>query len=381
MHDCCVIGGGVVGLSIARELAGRGMRVRVVARDPENKTSSWAAAGILPPAPHCADARPGDRLTAWSDELHREWARELREETGIDTGLTACGGLYVAVDGDGPSRLADEARAWRAKGARCEWLELRDIVAIEPGLRSAADTAALTAAYLLPDEQQIRPPRHLEALRQSCRLRGVELSSGCTAADVELHGDRASGIVIDHACGGRETIRAAAVVVAAGAWSERLVKPLGLALETRPIRGQIALYRFPRPPLNRIVNLGLEYLVPRSDGRLLVGSTLEEAGFDTSTTSSALARLADVAGMLLGDISAAECERAWAGLRPGSVDRLPTVGRVPGIENAFIATGHFRAGLHQSTGTAVLLADLLTGCTPPLDPTAFAPDRALLTPR
>ena len=381
MHDCCIIGGGIIGLSIARELAGRGLRVRVVSRDAGNQTASWAAAGIFPPAPRFAGAGPGDMLTAWSDELHREWADELREETGIDTGLQACGGIYVASDGAGASRLADEADTWRAKGVGCETLDVRRLVAIEPGLESAVHRGAITAAYLLPDEQQIRPPRHLQALVRSCLRRGVEVTSDTTVDDVTISGGKVRGIITSRGDRSRDTIGAEAYVFAAGAWSEALAHRLGIAVDTRPIRGQIALYRFPTPPLTRIVNLGLEYLVPRPDGRLLVGSTLEDAGFEPTTTPAALARLADVARLLLGDISAAIREQAWAGLRPGSIDGLPTMGRVPGIDNAFVATGHFRAGLHQSTGTAVLLADLITGCRPALDPTAFAPDRPSLRPR
>ena len=127
--------------------------------------------------------------------------------------------------------------------------------------------------------------------------------------------------------------------------------------------------------LARIVNVGLDYVVPRADGRLLVGSTIEDAGFAPATTPEAVARLLDLAHRLLGPLPEAVVERAWAGLRPGSNDGLPFIGRAPGCDNAFVAAGHFRAGLHQSTGTAVMLADLLTGRTPVVDPTPFAPDR------
>jgi glycine oxidase len=380
MHDCCVIGGGIIGLSIARELAGRGLRVRVVAREPHERTASWAAAGIFPPAPRFAGVSPGDLLTAWSDELHRAWARELHEETGIDNGLIACGGLHVAA-ADAGSRLDEEVAEWRRKGARCEPLDERGIVAVEPGLGAAVARGGIAAAYFLPDEQQIRPPRHLEALVRSCTCRGVELSLDSTVAGFDVRGGAVRGIVTTRRDGSRETVGAESFVVAAGAWSGQIAGWFGLDLPTRPIRGQIALYRFAAPPLQRVVNLGLEYLVPRPDGRLLVGSTLEDAGFDAATTPTGLNRLADVARLLLADVSSGVVEQSWAGLRPGSVDGLPTVGRLPEVGNAFIATGHFRAGLHQSTGTAVLIADLVTGEPPGLDPAAFAARPAALTPR
>ena len=154
-----------------------------------------------------------------------------------------------------------------------------------------------------------------------------------------------------------------------------MAESLGLAIETRPIRGQIALLRLPTQVLGRVVNLGREYLVPRADGRLLVGSTIEDAGFAATTTPQAIDRLLAFAHSLLGPLPAAVLEQSWAGLRPGSVDGLPFLGGVPAYRNAFVAAGHFRAGLHQSTGTAVLLADLMTGRTPAIDPAPFAPDR------
>jgi glycine oxidase len=150
---------------------------------------------------------------------------------------------------------------------------------------------------------------------------------------------------------------------------------LGLRLDTRPIRGQILLLALPRQVLGHVVNRGLEYLVPREDGRLLVGSTLEDAGFDRTTTPAVIERLRGFAAMLLGDLPGARVEQVWAGLRPGSADGLPTIGPVPGCDNAFVAAGHFRAGLHQSTGTAVMVADLIEGRAPRLDPMPFAADR------
>jgi glycine oxidase len=140
------------------------------------------------------------------------------------------------------------------------------------------------------------------------------------------------------------------------------------------------LLRPERRVLGRVVNRGLDYVVPREDARLLVGSTLEDVGFDSSTTADAITRLRGVARDLLGAAADAPVERVWAGLRPGTVDGVPTIGRVPGIDNAVVATGHFRAGIHQSAGTAALVADLVTGRTPALDLAPFAADRPPAAP-
>jgi glycine oxidase len=170
-------------------------------------------------------------------------------------------------------------------------------------------------------------------------------------------------------------IEAGSWVLAAGSWTGGLASALGLPLDTRPIRGQIVLVRLPRPVITRIVNRGLDYLVQRPDGRLLVGSTIEDVGFDPTTTPDTVERLESVARSLLGDLPGSVVERSWAGLRPGTPDGQPTLGRLPDLDNAFISAGHFRAGLHQSTGSALLLADLITGRPTHLDAAPFAPGR------
>jgi glycine oxidase len=374
MTDVCIIGGGIIGLSIARELAGRGLTVRVLAREPARQTASWAAAGIFPPAPRYAGAPPGDLLTAWSDELHRHWARDLLDETGIDNGLRECGGLHVAADDDQLTRLRAAATLWVAQGSRCEPLDAAGIAALEPALADAVSGGRLVGGFHLPAEMQIRPPRHLQALERSCLSRGVTVETGVTVRDLEIRGGRVRSATAEQE--GRATaVHAEHYVVAAGAWSGALAERLGLPLVTRPIRGQIALLRFPVQRLRRVVNRGLGYLVPRDDGRLLVGSTLEDAGFAATTTPAAIDSLLVMVRELLGTTDGATLEQSWAGLRPASIDGLPTIGRVPACDNACVAAGHFRAGLHQSTGTAVLVADLITRQPAALDLAVFAPDR------
>jgi len=374
MADCCIIGGGIIGLSIARELAGRGRTVRVLVREPRRATASWAAAGILPPTPDRPDAGPADALTIWSDRLHRQWAVELRDETGVDNGLRACGGLYVGAGPAALERLAEESRVWREAGAACDLLDARGIAACEPALAGVVARGGIAGGYLLPDEMQIRPPRHLEALERSCAGRGVEITHDATVREIVADAGRVVAVVADVA-GVRERIDVATCVLAAGAWSGGLAEPLGLRIVTKPVRGQIALFALPRRVLDRVVNRGLDYLVPRDDGTLLAGSTIEDAGFDASTRDDAIDRIVGVARDLLGDIGLDRPDMVWAGLRPGSADGLPFIGRTPACANAFVAAGHFRAGLHQSTGTAILVADLVEGRAPTIDVAPFDPGR------
>ena len=385
MTDCCIIGGGIIGLSIARELATRGLSVRLLSRDRERDTASWAAAGIFPPIARVPDGSAHEALTTWSDSLHRQWADELLEETGIDNGLRACGGLHLGATEKAIACLRDEAIEWKKKGVACDLLDAAGVRDCEPAFKTAVEQGAIAGGYLLPDEMQIRPPRHLQALLQSCRLRGVQIEFDAVVNRLDVQGDRIQGVVIQ---GGSpagdpsrgKTVHAGCYCLAAGAWSGDLAKTLGLQIETRPIRGQIALLRLPQQILSRVVNLGLEYFVPRSDGRLLIGSTIEDVGFDCSTTHQAIDRLMAFAHLLLGPLSEAILEQTWAGLWPGSTDGLPLMGRAPACANAYLASGHFRAGLHQSTGSAVLLADLITGQPPSIDPAPFEPSRSMHTP-
>jgi len=372
--DCGVIGGGVIGLSIARELAGRGLSVAVVPGGPRKSSSSWAAAGILPPAPMPADvaSAPNDALTAASDRLHRDWAAELREETGIDNGLRLCGGLHLAGDESGLARLVETAGEWRRRGARAELLSAADVVAVELAFAEAVERGKILGAMLLPDEMQIHSARHLDAVAASCRLRGVNILDGQEARALSISGGRVESVETDSGA-----VAAARWVLAAGAHSEKLAPSVGLSLSTRPIRGQIALLQPGRAVISRIVNRGLDYMLQREDGRLLVGSTIEDAGFDPRTTPEAITRLLAFAREFVPALALAPVECSWAGLRPGSADGLPTIGPIPGFDNAFVAAGHFRAGVHQSTGTAVIVADLVTGLRPSLPFEAFAVDRRI----
>ncbi|NBW95365.1 MAG: FAD-dependent oxidoreductase, partial [Planctomycetia bacterium] len=178
----------------------------------------------------------------------------------------------------------------------------------------AVDTGGVRAGFLLPDEMTLRPPRHLEALEASCRRRGVTITAA-EVRGVERCKRTVTGIVTDSG-----VVRGGGYCYAAGAWSGGVAAALGLTLETRPIRGQILLLRLPRRALGRVVNFGIDYLVSRDDGRLLVGSTIEDAGFAATTTPEAVDRLLGVAHRLLGPLPEATVDQAWAGLRPGSVD-------------------------------------------------------------
>ena len=380
MPDCCVIGGGVIGLSIARELAGRGFTVTVISRDAANATASWAAGGIFPAQPETPpgpDATPLEQFTALSDRLHWQWAMELREETGIDNGLRQCGTLALSIDDATAAELCDDLARWQRLGVPYEKVSAATVGRIAPALAAAADAGTIRGGCFLPTEAQLRPPWHLAALRASCQARGVTLIDHARVIGLDQADNRIMAVRFTRPEREPTTLPTAAVCIATGAWSEGLLADLGIQIQTKPWRGQILLHRTTPGLLTQVVNLGAgyDYLIPREDGRLLIGSTIEDVGFTPTTTSATIDRLERLVRLLLPETLFGAHERTWAGLRPGSPDGLPTIGSLPGIENGWLATGHFRAGLHLSTGTAVTLANLMSDREPPLAMQAFSVTR------
>ncbi len=366
MSDCLIVGGGVIGLSLAYELAGHGVRVRVIDAGQPAREASWAGAGILPPASASVDD-PLEQLTALSNDLHRQWSDELRSSVGIDNGFRRCGAVYLARDGAGALALDAYSRLAAARRIVAQRLSRDELAAIEPGLEPSG--SELTA-YFVPDECQVRNPRHLKALLVGCAMRGVEVTSGAAAEDFEIVGRRVRSVRT-----GMGSFAADRVCLTTGAWTSARAQRLGVGVSVRPVRGQMVLFAPTRPVLGRIVNEGNRYLVPRPEGRVLCGSTEEDVGFDRGTTAGAIGGLLQFALGLAPELGQAEIEHTWAGLRPSTADGLPYLGRTGHLENVFVAAGHFRSGLQLSTGTAIVMSQLIRGQRPQIDLTKFSPDR------
>ncbi len=368
--DCLIIGGGVIGLSLAYDLACHGLSVTVVDRARLGREASWAGAGMLPPAAEQTAVHPLAKLQALSHRLHPEWADRLRRETGLDTGYRRCGALYLArTPGEAASLLAFGENL-REERVAVESLPLERLGELEPELAEVSRGGRVRAALRLPDEAQLRNPRHLKALAEACRRRGAELRDESGVEQFKVAGARCREVRTT-----RGAIQADRVCIAAGAWTYGLLEHLGVRCGIYPVRGQMVMYRCERPLLRHIVNEGPRYLVPRDDGHLLVGSTEEEVGFDKSTTEAAISELRLLAEQLLPALRGQHPERCWAGLRPASYDSFPYLGKLPGLDNVFVAAGHFRAGLTLSTGTAVVIGRLMRGEDPQLDLSPFRPGR------
>lgn len=387
--DTTIIGAGAIGLALAWELSRRGQRVVVLDRGPLAKGASWAAAGILPPA--CGEKTNDaiDLLRARSHALFPKWADELRRETGIDCQLRRCGGWYLADSPGEMAAMVGQSQYWHELGVQCKQESLSTLVNREPVLEhwaKQAETSGNTGAWFVPDEYQIRSPDYLAALIAGCEKNGVEFRShhqvddvSETANEVVLTGhiNQPVGPKAKSISDSATSFRLASdnVAVCAGVWTGRVAVRLRLCESFIPIRGQILMLKSRRPLFQSVINLGHRYFVPRIDGVTLVGSCEEEVGFQHGTTPSILSDLRSFIERFGPDVNQACETRAWSGLRPLTFDGFPAIGRVPEYRRTFVAAGHFRSGVHLSPGTAIDLADLITGCQNASDGDAFSVGR------
>jgi glycine oxidase len=357
--DVAIVGGGIIGLTCAYFLARAGLTVSVYDRGELGKEASWAGAGIIPPGNPSGAATPIDRLRAIGSMQFQGFSEELREITGIDNGYLRCGGIEFLGHDEDDRAVLD---IWTREGIAFEKLPADGLAAYEPAVKEAPGEA-----YLLPECAQVRNPRHLQALIAACGRMGVGLFPN---SPVEMITPDFKNPRLDFCrLPGSRTVNAGRILVAAGPWSNALITPPhqpGPGIH--PVRGQIVLLKSPERLITRVLMHGKRYLVPRMDGRVLIGSTEEpEALFEKANTADAVADLLDFATRMVPVFASAELERCWSGLRPGTPDGLPFIGRVPGWDNIFVATGHFRAGVQLSIGTAQAIAELFTGkptCVP-----------------
>lgn len=347
MSDVIVVGGGVIGLSTAWELASHGATVKVIDQGTIGREASWAGAGMLPPGKLAGETSGEGRLRALSCELWPEWTQSLSDATGVDNGYQNCGAIEISFD----CGLKSEADSWASAGNSVELLTDGRCQHFEPGLSSS-----IKDAYRLSEFCQVRNPRHLKALATACTDAGVEFLEGAA-----VNGWRVSGDSVTHVRTSCDDHAAGQFVICSGAWSRQLTEAAGVNLNVEPMRGQIVLLRCPARPFRHVIQDGARYLVPRADGRILIGSTEELVGFVKQNTVDGVQNLLQFAVSVVPALASAEIERTWSGLRPFSGREEPFITRLPTRENLFVAAGHFRSGLQMSPGTAVLVRQMLQG--------------------
>lgn len=382
--DICIVGGGVIGLTLAYLLAKEKLNVTLIDKSDLGQEASWAGAGIIP-AGNIKKARsPMAKWRAQAVSFFPDFSAELKSLTGIDNGYWQCGGLELRSNSDQleQRRLLLLYQAERGEGLTCEVVDKLKLHKLEPHL---ADN--LPGAVYFPGIAQIRNPWHLKALIEACRLSGVNLLPHCPCDAIQRSGERINGIQTPQG-----TLQAEKYMIAAGTWTTGILADLGWQPAIKPIKGQILLLNTNNATgerqhpentlltLNRILLLGHQYLVPRQDGRILIGSTEESTGFDKTTTDEAAEKLQQLATRMMPCLQNASIEKQWAGLRPSSPDGRPYLGPVPGYQNLFVAAGHFRHGLQHSIMTGLVMRDVLLSKPSTMDITPFRPDRPIAQP-
>jgi len=370
--DAIFVGGGVIGLSCAWRAAQRGARVAVLDRAEPPGSATRVAAGMLAPVGELAFGEPDLlEMTLASAQLYPEFVAELEAASGKSTGYTHQGALHIALDRDEAAELRRVHDLQRSLGLEAEWLPPRRCRELEPGL-----TPSFNGGVHAPGEAAVDPRALTAALLAALAAAGAELWVASPPADagaMKAAGGRGPGEVMAGLFEGERLVgvrtgdgaelRAPVVVLATGAWAgctEWLPEPARPPV--RPVKGQIVELRSRdgAAPCGRIVASERVYLVPRPDGRLIVGATSEEQGFDTAVTAGGVHELLREAYRLLPDVAEMELVAAMAGLRPGTPDNLPLIG--PGaVEGLVLATGHYRNGILLAPLTAVAVAALLAG--------------------
>lgn len=356
MCDVLIVGGGIAGLLTARELSAAGASVTLLERGELAKESSWAGGGILSPLYPWRYPDSISQLAGWSQKIYPQLCEELQDSTGVDPQYLRSGLLIHAPDEVG------RALSWAERlGMQARPVERAEIASLEP------ERANPTESMLwFPAIAQVRNPRLVQALAADIVRRGVAVEIHQEVERLETGRPGDMKVVT-----GENTFSAKQLIVCAGAWSAALLDALAPRPAIHPVRGQMLLFRTPPGLIRHMLLEENRYVIPRRDGRVLFGSTLEEAGFDKSTTDEAGLELQGIAVSRFPALADCPVEAHWAGLRPASPGGVPYICQHPQDERLFINAGHFRNGVVLGPASARLVADLVLGREPILDPSPY----------
>ena len=363
-----VVGAGAIGTSIAYQLAKAGVSVTVFERGQVGGGATGASAGMIQINPDRSTPAALSTLEVEGARLFPALAAELREWTGIDVGYRPAPLLHLALREEEESPLRAH-RAWQADhGVAVEWLDRTTALDLEPSLNPD-----LRAALHYPNDHQVMPLALAQALAGAAADLGVTVIEGTAVDRLLTEGDRVVGVAI-----GGERVHAGEVVIANGAWASSWADALHTAIPVRPVRGQMVALRTHGTGLRHVVSSFEGYTLTKADGATYVGTTVEEAGYDARPTAAGVGTLLALAPRLVPRVADAAFTAAWAGLRPGTADGRPLIGRLPGWQGVTLATGHFRGGILLAPITAELVADVLASRRPRLPLDDFDPGRFIV---
>ena len=361
-----IIGGGVIGGSVAWRLALDGVQVAVFERGRLGQEASWAAAGLIGPQVEAQEPGIFFNLCLAGKNAFDSIVDRLTRESGVDPEYDNHGALYVAFDEEGAARLKHRARWQREVGAHVEDLSPAEALKLAPVL-----SPEIVHAIHMPTNRRTENRKLTIAYIRAAEKAGASFREGARVAEVVTRGGRAAGVRLDDG-----SIEEADIVVnAAGSWAGELRGLEADKVRFYPVRGQIICFEAPAGFLGPSLFSPGGILVPRRDGRLIAGSIFEDAGFNKSVTLSGIATITSGVARMVPGLRGAAFREAWAGLRPASDDQMPVIGESPSVPGAFYAAGHFRSGILLSALTGELIADLVAGRKVGLDLTPFSPAR------
>jgi glycine oxidase len=363
--DVAIAGGGLIGGAIALELSRAGLRVAVFDRQEPGREASWAGAGILSPAPENPSAIPMVPLGKASLAQYPGFVGMVEELSGKSVGFRPSGILQTLFARDAARELSTLVAVHRGLGLECEPVPVEEARELEPALSEDVQAAALR-----PDEASVDNRALTQAVLEAARRSGTEIRAGCGVEAIWRDGGRCAGVTASG-----ERIAAAHVVIAAGCFSAGIEGAAAYA-PVKPARGQMVALRREGVRIERVLWSESAYLVPRNDGRILAGATVEYAGFEKRVTAGGIQGLLDAAIEIAPELKHAEIVETWAGLRPDSPDHLPILGPTD-IEGLTIATGHFRSGILLAPVTARLVREWITERRTSLPWDDFSPMRFL----
>lgn len=361
--DAAIAGGGLIGGAIALELARAGLHVALFDRQEMGREASWAGAGILSPAPESSAMIPLVMLGKASLAMYPEFVRTVEEISGHDAGYRPKGTLQALFARDAREELSTVIALHHGLGLRAEALSASDARALEPSV-----SEELEAAVLRPDEASVDNRALTPAVHEAARRTGVEFFAGSGVESIWREGGRCNGLILKN-----EKIEARWTIVAAGCFSAG-IEGMAAYAPVKPAKGQIASLRAEDVEIERVLWSENIYLVPRNDGRVIAGATVEYAGFDKKLTVGGIEKILAAAIELAPGLAEACVEETWAGLRPDSPDHLPIIGPTD-LEGLLIATGHFRGGILLTPITARLIREWLTEQRVSVDWERFSPLR------
>jgi glycine oxidase len=359
--DIAIVGGGVIGCSIAYHAIRRGARVALLEAEQVGSGASGATAGMLVAQAEAYEPGPLLDLMLLSRDLHKPLGEELYELTGLDPEYVWAGTRQVATDTVSRESFSEKYSWQKEQGLTAQWLDADEARKLEPNLAPES-----VAALYLSEDGQVNPPRLVQALALGATLGGAKIMEATRVSRFVVEGQKVTGVRTTQG-----TISAGAVVVASGAFSALLSDELGIHLPVYPIKGELLVVKARPAPIKANTYNSRCYIVPKRDGRVIIGATEEPGVYDRHPTLGGVASLSRAAVELIPSLCQVPYASAWGGLRPGTPDSRPILGSVVGWEGLLLATGHYRNGVLLSAVTGEIIAALALGETSPADISPF----------